>query len=136
MNRLEKYEDKMIRNNVKPDANSVFDLSGYKWIEKEVLEKRIVEMINERDYNLFITAIERLAKMPYSSQAKDFITGYCESLMSQTKIMEVPKLKYDADGRAYITTYGMKTFEILVHKNYGNLNYGFFFIFRVFTEDG
>lgn len=71
-----------------------------------MLEKKIVELINDKDYSNFLNAIERLSKVPYAYRVKDFIMNYCESLMSQSKKLDVPTLKYDADGRAYVTTYG------------------------------
>lgn len=83
------------------------DLTGYKWLEKEVLEKQMVEVLNEKDYDAFVAAMERLCSLPYSYRLKDFILTYKKPLLSQTKSFEIPKLQYDEDGRGYITTYGL-----------------------------
>ncbi|KAF2884620.1 hypothetical protein ILUMI_21556 [Ignelater luminosus] len=102
---LNRFEDAMTRKNLQPDPNLALDLSGYQWLEKDLLEKQMVEMLNEKDYEAFIAAMERLISLPYSYRLKDFILMYKKPLMSQTKTFEIPKLQYDEDGRAYITTY-------------------------------
>lgn len=81
-------------------------MNGYKWLDKEVLEKKLVETVTDKEYEYFVATMQRFVKMPYSYRAKDFILSYCQSLMSQTRTLEIPTLQYDEDGRAFITTYG------------------------------
>lgn len=86
-------------------------MSGFKWLDKEFLEKKQMETISDKEYSYFITTMERLVQLPYSYRIKDFILSYSQSLMSQTKTMDIPKLQYDDQGRAFITTYG-KIFSV------------------------
>lgn len=82
------------------------ELTGYRWLDKDALEKKLVETIQDREYDNFVTAIERLSAMPYSYRVKEFIMDYCAPLQKQLKISDVPKPLYDSEGRAYVTTYG------------------------------
>lgn len=76
------------------------------------MEHKLVETLAETEYSNFVSAMERLCNLPYSYRVKDFIFTYLKPLMSQTKDFEIPKLQYDSDGRAFITTYGnMTSFE-------------------------
>ncbi|GLV35031.1 mitochondrial ribosomal protein S9 [Carabus blaptoides fortunei] len=105
MNELEKFEDKMTRKNLQPDPNLEIDMNGYKWLDKEILEKKLVETVTDKEYEYFVTTMQRFVKMPYSYRVKDFILSYSQSLMSQTRSLEIPTLQYEEDGRAFITTY-------------------------------
>lgn len=105
MNDLERFEDSMTKKNLQPDVNLEIDMSGFKWLDKEFLEKKQMETISDKEYSYFITTMERLVQLPYSYRIKDFILSYSQSLMSQTKTMDIPKLQYDDQGRAFITTY-------------------------------
>lgn len=82
------------------------ELTGFQWLTKEQLEKQLVEVITEKEYENFVTVMERLCTHPFSYKAKDFIQKYRTPLLSQTVTLEVPKPSYDQDGRAYVTTYG------------------------------
>ncbi|KAK4876898.1 hypothetical protein RN001_009404 [Aquatica leii] len=105
INNLYKFEDSRIRKNLAADSKLALDLSGYQWVQKEALEKMLLETIGDRDYDSFVAAMERLCNLQYSYRVKDFILTYKKPLISQTKTYDVPKLQYDKDGRAYITTY-------------------------------
>lgn len=60
----------------------------------------------DKEYESFISAMERLTSLPYSYRVKDFIMKYTAPLMKTIKASEVPKLQYDEQGRSYITVYG------------------------------
>lgn len=105
INGLNKFEDAMMRKNLQPDPNLALDLTGYQWLDKESLENIMVETLNEKDYDNFVVAMERLCTLPYSYREKDFVFKYRKPLMSQTKTYDIPKLQYDENGRGYITTY-------------------------------
>lgn len=77
------------------------------WISQDELENELVETIGELEYRNFITAIERLCLLPYSYRIKDFILKYRKPLLMQTNTYEIATPKYDADGRMYVTTYGL-----------------------------
>lgn len=50
--------------------------------------------------------MERLFALPYSYRIAEFIENYRKPLMSQAKSTVIPKPQYEADGSAFITTYG------------------------------
>ncbi|XP_017775117.1 PREDICTED: 28S ribosomal protein S9, mitochondrial [Nicrophorus vespilloides] len=105
VNECNRYEDAMNRKSIQRDPNLVLEMSGYQWLDKDALEKQCVEGINDKEYNNFKDAMERLTKLPYSYKVKDFIMEYSRPLMMQTKTHDVPELQYDKDGKAFITTY-------------------------------
>ncbi|XP_026472421.1 28S ribosomal protein S9, mitochondrial-like [Ctenocephalides felis] len=105
INNLHKFQDQMIRKGQKPDPSQVIDTSGSVWLGKEALEDMVLEQLIDKEYNNFVSAMDRLVAEPYSYRIKDFIEKFRKPLMSQTKTYEVPKVKYGEDGRAYITTY-------------------------------
>lgn len=82
------------------------ELTGFQWFNKDSLEEKLVETIQDKEYNTFINAIDRLSMMPYSYRVKDFVMGYCSPLIKQLRDAEIPKPMYDSEGRAYVTTYG------------------------------
>lgn len=82
-------------------------MTGSTWITQEKLELMLVEKIMEREYTMFINTMERLVEMPYSYRVKDFIQKFRKPLMKQLSSQTtVPEIKYDENGRSYITTYG------------------------------
>ncbi|XP_023020124.1 LOW QUALITY PROTEIN: mitochondrial ribosomal protein S9 [Leptinotarsa decemlineata] len=105
MNDIEKFEDTMIRKGLTPDPNLTLELSGYQWLDKGVLEKKLMESLGDKDYENFVSTFERLCQLPYSYKAKDFIFEFTKPLMNQIKTYDAPKAQYDSDGRAYVTTY-------------------------------
>lgn len=105
INSLIKFEDSMIKKHLEPDKNLALDLSGYQLLEKHNLESKLMEEITDKQYQAFVTVMERLCNFPYSYRAKDFILSYRMPLLRQSKTHDIPKLQYDKDGRAYITTY-------------------------------
>lgn len=75
-------------------------------MQKPVLEKQLVEVVTDKEYEQFVSAMERLTSLPYSYRVKDFIMNYTATLMKKTASSEIPKLQYDEQGRSYITIYG------------------------------
>lgn len=72
-----------------------------------------METIQDKEYDNFINAIEKLSSLPYSYRVKDFILEYCTPLMNQLRNAEIPKPMYDTEGRAYVTTYGKEEIILL-----------------------
>lgn len=103
---LNKFEDRMIRQQKSPDPALQIDLSGSTWTSKEQLELKLVENIRDIEYNNFVNAMTRLANHPYSYRVKDFIEMYSRPLLNQTITLEIPKPQIDQDGRSFITVYG------------------------------
>lgn len=66
-----------------------------------------MERLTDKDYDNFVNTMERLVNLPFSYKVQDFIFSYRKALLGQTKNLEIPKLKYDSDGKAYVTTYGV-----------------------------
>ncbi|XP_055377444.1 28S ribosomal protein S9, mitochondrial [Condylostylus longicornis] len=105
INNLNDFEDKMIRKGTKPDPNLKLESTGYHWLPKEQLEKKLVENISDIEYSNFIQAMDRLISLPYSYKSKDFIQNYRKILMDPMKNATIPKPLFDEDGRQYVTTY-------------------------------
>lgn len=101
-----KFEDRMIRQQKTPDPALQLNLSGSQWISKDQLELRLVETIQDIEYNNFVNAMDRLANQPYSYRVKEFIETYRRPLLNQKITLEIPKPQVDQDGRGFITVYG------------------------------
>lgn len=72
----------------------------------------------DKEYVNFINAMERLVALPYSYKVVDFIDKYRKPLLRQLAVQtELPEVKYDEDGRAYITTYGKNFCYLKVELN-------------------
>jgi len=102
---LNKFEDRMIRQQKTPDPALQLDLSGFEWLPKEHLELVLVESIRGIEYNNFVVAMNRLATHPYSYRAQELIRKFQRPLMSQTPLLEIPKPQMGEDGRSFITVY-------------------------------
>lgn len=91
-------------------------MSGSAWLNQERMEHILVEKIMEREYENFVKAMERLVAHPYSYRVKEFIEKYRKPLLQQlSSQLEIPEVKYDENGRSYITTYGkFSPFSLLV----------------------
>jgi small subunit ribosomal protein S9 len=107
MQKLNYFEDRMIRQQKTPDPGLQLDLSGSEWITKDQLENVLVEGIRDIEYNNFVNAMTRLAKHAYSYRVKEFIEKYRKPLMNQTITLDIPKPQIGEDGRSFITVYGM-----------------------------
>lgn len=105
INQLNSFEDRMIRQQKTVDPELQLTLSGMQLITKDELENELVETIANKDYQSFVSAMERLCSLPYSYRIKDFILKYQKPLLVQSNTYEIVKPKYDADGRMYVTTY-------------------------------
>lgn len=105
MNKLYEFDERMMRKGNKPDPTQKVESSGYQWLPKDVLEKHLVETIIDLEYGNFVNAMDRLVSLPYSYKALEFINKYRRPLMAQTVSTEIPKPKFDENGRMFITTY-------------------------------
>lgn len=65
-----------------------------------------MEVIKDKEYDNFVSAMERLSSLPYAYKVKDFIMQYMTPLMHKSSSSEIPKVHHDEEGRAYITVYG------------------------------
>ncbi|CAH1186851.1 unnamed protein product, partial [Phyllotreta striolata] len=102
---LNRFEDGMIKKNLRPDSNLTLDMSGNQWLDKEALETKLVESVGDKDYEYLINSLERLVAHPYSYKIKDFILDFSKPLINQVKTLDIPKPHIDSDGRQYVTTY-------------------------------
>lgn len=66
-----------------------------------------MEQINELEYTNFTNAMDRLVSLPFSYKSRDFINKFAKPLLDQTKQLEIPKPQFDAEGRQFVTIYGM-----------------------------
>lgn len=102
---LYSFEDKVIKKKAKPDSNATMDLNNSVWINKDQLEKILVESLTDLEYNNFLAVMERLLSLPYSYRHKEFIDKYRKPLAAQKFALEIPKPSYDEEGHAFVTTY-------------------------------
>ncbi|XP_068620083.1 small ribosomal subunit protein uS9m [Battus philenor] len=103
---LNQLEDKIIRKKeTAGNVNGELNLNNTLWLTKEQLEQHLVEKLTDLEYENFKLVMERLVSLPYSYKYKDFIEKYRKTLMSQKFALEIPKPKYDEEGRAFVTTY-------------------------------
>ncbi|KAJ8717301.1 hypothetical protein PYW08_005700 [Mythimna loreyi] len=102
---LYNFQDKIIRKKATPDPNGSLNLSSSVWLTKDQLEQVLVETITELEYNNFKLVMQRLVSLPHAYRVKEFIEKYRKPLSSQKFALEIPKPSYDAEGRAFITTY-------------------------------
>lgn len=114
---LNKFEDRMIRQQKTPDPALKLDLSGFEWLPKDHLELILVEAIQDIEYSNFIVAMNRLATHPYSYRVQEFIRTYQRPLMSQMTLLEIPKPQVDEDGRSFITVYGKSSIYNFRHRD-------------------
>uniref|UniRef100_D3TM49 Small ribosomal subunit protein uS9m n=1 Tax=Glossina morsitans morsitans TaxID=37546 RepID=D3TM49_GLOMM len=105
LNKLYDLEERLLRRGQKADPNQKIDLTGFAWISKDQLELRLVEKLDDIEYDNFVNVMNRLIAHPYSYKCKAFIDEHTRPLMSQSAQIEIPKPQIDADGRQYITTY-------------------------------
>ncbi|KAH1002756.1 hypothetical protein HUJ04_008813 [Dendroctonus ponderosae] len=105
INEMYKFEDSMTRKNLQPDPMLKLNLSGTEWIAKSALEFRVVETVSDREYNTFVTAMDRLSNMPFAYKVKDFIMEYRVSLMNQSETYDAIKPQIREDGRESVTVY-------------------------------
>lgn len=105
-------------NSLNKTSLTIFrDTSGTVWITKDKLEGLLVENIMDREYSNFTNALERLVALPYSYKVRDFVDKYRRPLMQQLATQtELPEVKYDENGRAYITTYGESCAPKIIQK--------------------
>lgn len=76
------------------------------WLTKEKLQNFIIEDITDKQYENFLTMMDRLAAHPYSYQCKDFVMKYRELLRIQHKGRQIVEPQIGEDGRRYVTSYG------------------------------
>ncbi|XP_053962028.1 28S ribosomal protein S9, mitochondrial isoform X2 [Anastrepha ludens] len=105
VNKLNDLEERMLRRGTRADPNQKVDFTGFEWLPKDQLEKILVEQINDLEYINFTNAMDRLVSLPFSYKSRDFINKFAKPLMDQTNQLEIPKPKFDTDGRQFVTTY-------------------------------
>jgi len=103
MRLLNAYEDDLIRKG-QDEKGLPFDTSGSEWINKQNLEKKIVEELTEVEYQNFITAMDRLVAHKYSNNAAEFIRSWRRQLMVKNKDSEIPKPEVREDGKLFVTS--------------------------------
>lgn len=96
----------MIRQQKTPDPALQLNLTGFQWLNKDQLELKLVETIQEIEHGNFINAMDRLAKHPYSYRSKALIDQFSRPMLNQKVTLEIPKPQIGEDGRSFITTYG------------------------------
>ncbi|XP_029167086.1 28S ribosomal protein S9, mitochondrial [Nylanderia fulva] len=98
---LNDIEDSLIRQGTLPMDK--IDLIGFTWLSKKDMEDKLLETLQDMEYNYFITSLERLCEHPLSKRETDFIMKYRKILISHSNEITIPPLEHDSTGRPYIT---------------------------------
>lgn len=70
------------------------------------MEKHLLEILSDPEYNNFISAMTRLCQLPYSYREKAFINQFRKPLLIKTDSDQIPKPQFDENGKSFITIYG------------------------------
>uniref|UniRef100_A0A182N8V7 28S ribosomal protein S9, mitochondrial n=1 Tax=Anopheles dirus TaxID=7168 RepID=A0A182N8V7_9DIPT len=106
INKLNALEDSTRMKGKSLDTvGKILDTTGSEWLPKELLEKKIVEIISDIEYDNFISAMNRLVSHPLSERAKEFVYDYRKPLISKLENDTIPTPQHDADGRQSVTIY-------------------------------
>jgi small subunit ribosomal protein S9 len=100
------FEDRMIRQQKKPDPALQINNTGYCWVDHDKLQLILVETILPIEYQNFVNTMERLISHPYSYRYKEFIDKYRRPLANQKAVDDIPTPDVDDKGRSFVTVYG------------------------------
>uniref|UniRef100_A0ABD2WLC1 28S ribosomal protein S9, mitochondrial n=1 Tax=Trichogramma kaykai TaxID=54128 RepID=A0ABD2WLC1_9HYME len=101
MQKLNAIEDDMISQNVAPKEK--LDMGASDWMTHLELEKFLIENVDEKHYEYFLSTAKRLAEHPWAFMAKDTIMKYRAPRTSLIQSFDIPDVEYDAEGRPFIT---------------------------------
>ncbi|XP_034939656.1 28S ribosomal protein S9, mitochondrial [Chelonus insularis] len=99
---LNQYQDQQLRNGILPNEKSKFDTFGSDWLTQPILETKFLEPLKEKDYEMFIAALQRLIDHPYSSNVSNFIMEYRLKKSNFKDTLVIPPLEYDSTGRPFV----------------------------------
>ncbi|XP_055631270.1 28S ribosomal protein S9, mitochondrial isoform X2 [Toxorhynchites rutilus septentrionalis] len=102
---LNEVENRIVVKHVDPDLSQKLSAVGSEWISKNILEKKLLEDISDKEYENFVNAMSRLMQHPISYTKKYFIENYRKPLLTKTHISQIPKPHIDENGRSFITVY-------------------------------
>ncbi|XP_044014113.1 28S ribosomal protein S9, mitochondrial [Aphidius gifuensis] len=102
MEKSNELEDAEIRKGLAANETNQVNLIGSDWVNKEELEKRFLEPMNDKEYEYFIASAERLTEHPYSAHAKDLLMKFREIKKVQTEGLMITPLEYNEQGRPFI----------------------------------
>ncbi|XP_053689794.1 28S ribosomal protein S9, mitochondrial [Sabethes cyaneus] len=108
INSLCAFEDRMVRKQLTPDSSQKLETSGFEWLSKAALEKHLLEILSDTEYENFVRAMTRLCQLPYSFREKSFINQFRKPLLIKANSDEIPKPQFDESGKSYITIYECK----------------------------
>lgn len=108
--KLNHFQDSMFAQGIlKAPKEATIDLVGSQWISYDEYIRLTMEEVFEYEYDYMITALERLAKHPYSARAKDIFMKYRKPMVSVTSQIEVPPPTIDEQtGRMYAESEGVR----------------------------
>ncbi|XP_072269683.1 small ribosomal subunit protein uS9m [Pyxicephalus adspersus] len=106
--KLQAYGDTLGSKDVTGEIAGPIEMTGLIWLNKEELEKMLVEKLSDKDYQYFIQTMERLVRLPHSSIVEEYVHKFCRKLEIQTKKQNVNPPQYDEHGRAFITAEGKR----------------------------
>ncbi|KAI8792059.1 28S ribosomal protein S9, mitochondrial [Biomphalaria glabrata] len=99
---LKTLEDQLY--NAKKDISSEskpLNIASSEWITFDQLKNKVLEKIQEKDYQHFIVMMERLASHPLASKEEEFIMQYRNKLHLASAALIAHPVETDADGRSF-----------------------------------
>ncbi|ESO02460.1 hypothetical protein HELRODRAFT_154121 [Helobdella robusta] len=100
---LKKYEGDRITLGVKFDQSQQLKLTGSQWYDHNTMEDKFSEKLSEQEYNVLISTLEHLSKLPYSYMERVLIFQYRLDLKRQNLMLNLEKkaVQYDAKGKGF-----------------------------------
>uniref|UniRef100_A0A1I8IL90 DNA-directed RNA polymerase n=1 Tax=Macrostomum lignano TaxID=282301 RepID=A0A1I8IL90_9PLAT len=106
---LKRKEDEHLRAGRLVPARTNLDLSNSHWLDKQQIEKRLLETVSDAQYSQAIAALEFLVAMPLSAEESEFIMQYRNVIVGTATELPLPELQFDeATQRPYSEAYGQR----------------------------
>ncbi|GFO28403.1 28S ribosomal protein s9, mitochondrial [Plakobranchus ocellatus] len=96
----------------------VFNAASSEWLSLHALKTKLVENIKEKEYNHFVTMMERLAAHPLSGREQEFIMSWRISLQAEQLESAVQELEVEEGGRMCATAKGTRKSSNAIVKVY------------------
>ncbi|KAK3768643.1 hypothetical protein RRG08_065937 [Elysia crispata] len=116
---LKDSEDQMrAENRLDEMEGQSFNTASSEWISLQALKTRMVENIKEKEYNHFVTLMERLVSHPLSGREQNFIMEWRVSLQAEELESAVPEVEVEEGGRMCATATGTRKSSNAIVKVY------------------
>lgn len=112
---LNKHEDERLAEGIlDPPDDSRMLTSNREWLSLEEITDKLLENLNEHEYEYLVKCLEHLASHPYSSRARPFIEEFSKPLPERSLELKLPELQRDEKSGLIYTEMVEKKCESLV----------------------